>query len=102
MIFVIDPSGLSGEKSTLTAQLNVRANLKQRFPHRPWLDVVSKGDLYIAPDVLGLLPPGYLRVSVKSGLHVHELKEEVEEMLLELQDMMLRSKQRQNGGSSSD
>ena len=44
VIFVIDPTGLSGEKSTLTAQLNVRKHLKERFPRRPWLDVVSKGE----------------------------------------------------------
>ena len=43
VIFVIDPTGLSGEKSTLLAQLNVRKHLKERFPKRPWLDVVSKG-----------------------------------------------------------
>ena len=43
VIFVIDPTGLSGEKSTLLAQLSVRKHLKERFPRRPWLDVVSKG-----------------------------------------------------------
>jgi nucleolar GTP-binding protein len=47
VIFVIDPTGLSGEKSTLIAQLNVRAHLKERFPKRPWLDVVSKGNFVI-------------------------------------------------------
>ena len=46
VIFVIDPTGLSGEKSTLTAQLNVRKHLKERFPKRPWIDVVSKGELF--------------------------------------------------------
>jgi len=45
VLFVIDPTGLSGEKSTVAAQLNVRKALKERFPRRPWLDVVSKGDL---------------------------------------------------------
>ena len=42
VIFVIDPTGLAGEKSSLEAQLNVRKHLRQRFPKRPWLDVVSK------------------------------------------------------------
>jgi len=42
-MFVIDPSGLSGDKSTLQAQLNVRAMLREQFPSRPWIDVVSKG-----------------------------------------------------------
>ena len=45
VIFVIDPTGLSGEKSTLLAQLSVRKHLKERFPRRPWLDVVSKGTI---------------------------------------------------------
>ena len=43
VMFVIDPSGLSGDKSTLQAQLNVRAMLREQFPSRPWIDVVSKG-----------------------------------------------------------
>ena len=43
VLFVIDPTGLSGEKSTIEAQLNVRKMLKERFPRRPWLDVISKG-----------------------------------------------------------
>ena len=47
VMFVIDPSGLSGEKSTLEAQLNIRAKLKKQFPRRPWLDVMSKSDLNI-------------------------------------------------------
>jgi hypothetical protein len=64
VIFVIDPTGLSGEKSTLRAQLNVRAHLKQRFPRRPWLDVVSKADIELSPEVQKLLPEGYLPVSV--------------------------------------
>ena len=42
---MIDPTGLSGEKSTIEAQLNVRKMLKERFPRRPWLDVISKGIL---------------------------------------------------------
>ena len=99
VIFVIDPTGLSGEKSTLTAQLNVRAHLKLRFPRRPWLDVVSKGDMDIEPDVLSRLPAGHLRVSVKSGLNVETLKQQVEDMLLALQDLLQQSKDREAGNS---
>ena len=185
VIFVIDPTGLSGEKSTLMAQLNVRKHLKERFPKRPWLDVVSKGaecydncdlalrrpmlppamldllpdmmsqdttwhccnpstliwvtrtwsrhishvilllsvpaliepviearhptsfpslpflflfslasplflplpslgDLEVSPEVVALLPEGYLPVSVKSGQNVVQLRENIEEMLLNL------------------
>lgn len=52
VIFVIDPTGLSGEKSTLLAQLSVRKHLKERFPRRPWLDVVSKGTYVHLLDLL--------------------------------------------------
>lgn len=48
VLFVIDPTGLSGEKSTIEAQLNVRKMLKERFPRRPWLDVISKGTKYLS------------------------------------------------------
>jgi nucleolar GTP-binding protein len=88
VIFVIDPSGLSGEQSNLQAQLNVRNHLKQRFPRRPWIDVVSKGDLDIAAEVASKLPEGYLSVSVKSGKNVEFLKEQIEDMLLQLQEML--------------
>lgn len=45
VIYVIDHTSQAGVKSTLPAQLNVRKLLKQRFPRRPWIDVISKGDL---------------------------------------------------------
>lgn len=88
VIYVIDPTGLSGEKSTLDAQLNVRSYLKQRFPRRPWIDVVSKGDLDISEDVEHRLPEGHLRVSVKTGLHVKELEQRIEEMVFKLIDVL--------------
>ena len=83
-IFVIDHSGLSGEKSTLQAQLNVRATLKARFPRRPWLDVVSKGDLPIGEEALKLLPEDSLIISVKNGQNISTLKTEIERMLIHL------------------
>jgi nucleolar GTP-binding protein len=42
VVFVIDPTDTAGDKSNLQAQLNVRAHMKNRFPQRPWIDVVSK------------------------------------------------------------
>lgn len=30
------------DKSSLAAQLAIREQLRRRFPHRPWLDVVTK------------------------------------------------------------
>jgi hypothetical protein len=42
VIFVLDPTGLAGEKSSLEAQLRIRKSLRERFPLRPWIDVRSK------------------------------------------------------------
>ena len=92
VIFVIDPSGLSGEKSTLDAQLNVRTYLKSRFPRRPWIDVVSKADLEIPAEVLARLPADHLPISVLTGKNVDVLRGGVEGMLLSLQDMLLVKK----------
>lgn len=61
VLYVIDPSGLSGDKSTFQAQLNVRNYLKSRFPMRPWLDVVSKADIELSDDIIEKLPIGYLQ-----------------------------------------
>ena len=88
VIFVIDPSGLSGEKSSLDKQLNVRNSLRERFPRRPWLDVVSKADLDIPKEVLARMPDGYLHVSTSSGSNVGELRDEVECLMSNLRDML--------------
>ena len=46
VMFVADLSGLSGDdKSSVADQCAVRRELRQRFPKRPWLDVISKTDL---------------------------------------------------------
>jgi nucleolar GTP-binding protein len=66
VIFVIDPSGYSGEKSTLEAQLNIRHELKLRFPKRPWIDVVSKGDLDIPDTILEQLPQGWCNIILRN------------------------------------
>jgi len=88
VIFVIDPTELSGEKSTLQAQINVRNHLKERFPRRPWLDVVSKGDIPISDEVLAILPPNHLRVSVLTGLNVQDLIGKIDQLMFTLQDML--------------
>lgn len=89
-IFVIDPTGLSGEKSTLVAQLNVRDALKSRFPRRPWIDVISKADLlHSVPSwERDLLPVGCIPVSVLNGRNVNVLRNEIETTLLSLRDMI--------------
>ena len=91
VIFVIDPSGLAGEKSNLQAQLNVREYLRGRFPRRPWLDVMSKGDLDISQEVLDQMPEGYLRVSVQDGTNVDVLQELIDDLLTKDLTAMLRA-----------
>lgn len=88
VIFVVDPTGLSGEKSTLTAQLNVREHLKYRFPRRPWLDVVSKADIELGTETLARLPEGHLRVSVHSGVNMKPFLEQLESMCASLEPMV--------------
>jgi hypothetical protein len=40
--------GMAGDdKSGLTAQLRVREALRRRFPRRPWMDVVTKVNIYV-------------------------------------------------------
>lgn len=88
VIYVIDPTGLSGEKSTLEAQLNVRTYLKSRFPKRPWIDVVSKSDIEIPDEILRVLPENHLRISVKTGHNIDELKSQLEEMIFKLLEVL--------------
>jgi GTP1/Obg family GTP-binding protein len=54
VIYVIDPSGTAGVKSPLIAQLKIRKYLRERFPKRPWLDVISKGDLPLSEEAHSL------------------------------------------------
>jgi nucleolar GTP-binding protein len=93
VIFVIDPTGLSGDKtSSLTAQLAVRSYLKQRFPRRPWIDVLSKGDIPITETIEKELKNAgvekYLRVSTVSDMNLEILKNNVNNMLLTLNDFL--------------
>ncbi|EKX42084.1 hypothetical protein GUITHDRAFT_46932, partial [Guillardia theta CCMP2712] len=45
IIFVLDLTGESGIKSSISDQLSVRDELRIRFPDREWIDVVSKADI---------------------------------------------------------
>lgn len=94
----------------MTSSLDARQALKERFPKRPWLDVVSKGDLVdqvrtvlpprgetssasrprrdpmrqVPESVRAQLPPGYLPVSVKTGQNVDALRGEIDRLLVDL------------------
>jgi nucleolar GTP-binding protein len=89
VIFVIDPSGLSGEQhSSLEAQLAVRDDLRARFPKRPWLDVVSKADLNISHDILTRMPQGNLHVSVLNGHNMDVLHQEIHSLTSHLAELL--------------
>lgn len=62
--------------------------LKARFPRRPWIDVVSKGDIEIPPDIEAQLPSNHLRISVKTNQNIDKLKLEVETMIYRLINML--------------
>lgn len=57
-------------------QMQVRHELRRRFPRRPWLDVVSKADIprLELEKAKEALPDGYLDVSTLDGTGVDELK----------------------------
>ena len=65
------------ETVCLFLQMEVRHELRKRFPRRPWLDVVSKADLprLELDKAKEALPEGYLDLSTKDGTGVEELKE---------------------------
>ena len=99
VIFVIDPTGLAGEKSTFAAQLNIRQDLRRRFPQRPWLDVVSKGDIEIPENIAQQLPPNHLRISMMTKIGIDTLKARIEHMLTTEMDAVLNHNQEDNRGS---
>lgn len=57
--------------------MEVRHELRRRFPRRPWLDVVSKADLprIGLEEAKAALPEGYLDLSTENGTGVEELRE---------------------------
>jgi nucleolar GTP-binding protein len=80
VMFVLDCTGGCG--TGLEGQLAIRAELRSRFPGRPWLDVLSKWDIVpqhsaaaaAAAAALGGDGGGALRVSATSGEGVDELR----------------------------
>jgi len=90
VMYVMDLSGGAGDKcSSVEDQLLLRKEVRERFPRRPWVDVVSKYDLGIVEGAEEALKEivsdqPYLRLSIQEGLGVEELKEEVMRMLGEV------------------
>ncbi len=99
VIFVIDATGLSGERlSSVQAQLNVRHYLRGRFPKRPWLDVVSKSDLRdtVSDEILASMPEGFLHISTEDGNNVQVLQEEIEVMMTQLKQMLMEMRRQRS------
>lgn len=75
VVFVMDLSGSCGQQSAPLLQLAVRDTVRARYAGRPWIDVCSKADLPLAPEVPpDAVPRGALRVSVHDGSNIDELR----------------------------
>mmetsp|Transcript_5636 Transcript_5636/g.13282 ORF Transcript_5636/g.13282 Transcript_5636/m.13282 type:complete len:480 (-) Transcript_5636:2202-3641(-) len=90
VMYVMDLSGEAGDKcSSVEDQLQLRKDVRARFPRRPWIDVVSKVDLGIvdgAEEELKEILDGtpYIRLSIHEGQGIDELRQEVLRMLGEV------------------
>ncbi len=90
VMYVMDLSGQAGDKcSSVKDQLQLRREVRARFPRRPWIDVVSKVDLGIvdgAQDELDEILDGvpYIKLSILEGQGIEELRTEVLRMLGEV------------------
>jgi len=87
VMYVMDLSGGAGDKcSSVEDQLELRRQMRKRFPRRPWIDVVSKIDLGVVEgaideleDILDGAP--YILLSIHEQIGVKELQAEVLRML---------------------
>lgn len=90
VMFVLDLSGQAGDKcSSVADQLQLRREVRERFPRRPWIDVVSKVDLGIVDgameeleEILNGAP--CIKLSIQEGQGIDELRAEVLRMLGEV------------------
>jgi GTP1/Obg family GTP-binding protein len=103
-IFVMDFTGESGSKSSIDAQLAVRKELQLRYPDKQWVDVVSKADLELAPDVEARIPAAAMRISSKSKVGMRELMkwiggalERQEQALREREERLLYEREAERG-----
>lgn len=93
VVYVMDITNSAGEQSTIDKQLRVRAALKERFPRRPWIDVISKSDTvrdhpHFTDEALQKQLPSALYVSVKSGENIVHLQSQVRDMLEYLERLL--------------
>jgi len=111
VMYVMDLSGGAGDKcSSVQDQLQLRRDMRRRFPRRPWIDVISKYDLGLVDGAMDAYleivreeqqlqqqhqekddgegggrivmgPTKYLNLSILEGTGVEELRDEVLNML---------------------
>lgn len=90
VMYVMDLSGGAGDKcSSVADQLQLRREMRERFPRRPWIDVVSKIDLGVVDGALEELEEildgsPYIKLSIHEGDGIEELRSEVLRMLGEV------------------
>lgn len=90
VMYVMDLSGLAGDAcSSIKDQLQLRREMRARFPRRPWIDVVSKYDLGLVEgaheELIEILDgDDFIELSIHEGIGVEELKGKVVEMLAEV------------------
>ena len=94
VMYVMDLSGQAGDKcSSVADQLQLRREIRARFPRRPWIDVVSKYDLGVVDGALEELDElmaesdnnyPYIKLSIHEDIGVDELRKEVLRMLGEV------------------
>jgi len=80
VVFVMDLTGGSGEKSSVEAQLTVREEVRERFGDHLWVDVLSKADLSMAEideATRARVPRDALRVSSETGEGMGELYDKI-------------------------
>lgn len=82
VVFVMDLSGTCGQQSAPLLQLGVRDLVRARYPERPWLDVRSKADLPLAPEVPhSAIPAGTLSVSVHDDVGIDDLRQHMAQLV---------------------
>lgn len=90
VVFVMDLSGQAGDAcSSVEDQLKIRKQVRDRFPKRPWIDVLAKYDLGVEEgareelnDIIGEeAARDVIELSVHEGWGVEELRFRVEVVL---------------------
>lgn len=90
VMYVMDLTGEAGDKcSSIADQLQLRREVRARFPRRPWIDVVSKVDLGVVDGALEQLEEildgaPYIQLSIHKETGVDKLRTETLRMLGEV------------------